>query len=180
MILNQSEATPERYIHICEVCGRREILTPEEAFEAGWDYPPRMGTFGVISARVCPKCPITKTLWWALTVSHDDPMLFPERHRRTLLRIFGEPESITPRTKGKRTMKQKILRNAIRCNHCGDVIESTYRHDFRMCRCGSVFVDGGHDYLRRGAVNGPGDYTDLSEVTEIIDETSMNKEDRRP
>ena len=77
-------------------------------------------------------------------------------------------------------MKQRILRNVIRCNHCGDVIESTYRHDYRTCRCGCVFVDGGHDYLRRGAVNGPGDYTDLSEVTEIIDETSVNKEDRKP
>lgn len=24
--------------HICEVCGRAEILTPEEAYRAGWDY----------------------------------------------------------------------------------------------------------------------------------------------
>ena len=77
-------------------------------------------------------------------------------------------------------MKVRILRNAIRCNHCGEVIESAHRHDFRTCRCGCVSVDGGHDYLRRGAVNGPGDYTDLSEVTEIIDETSVNKEDRKP
>ena len=28
--------------HICEVCGKEEILTPEEAFEKGWDYPPMM------------------------------------------------------------------------------------------------------------------------------------------
>lgn len=26
---------------------------------------------------------------------------------------------------------RKILRNAARCNHCGEVIESTYRHVFR-------------------------------------------------
>lgn len=25
---------------------------------------------------------------------------------------------------------RKIIRNAIRCNHCGDVIESTYRHEY--------------------------------------------------
>lgn len=40
---------PQKYKHICEVCGRCEILTPEEAFQAGWDYPPRMGFFGVLS-----------------------------------------------------------------------------------------------------------------------------------
>lgn len=32
-----------KLIHICEVCGKTEILTPEEAFNDGWDYPPRMG-----------------------------------------------------------------------------------------------------------------------------------------
>ena len=34
--------------HVCEVCGTEETLTEEEAFEKGWDYPPRMGTFGVV------------------------------------------------------------------------------------------------------------------------------------
>ena len=24
--------------HICEVCGREEVLTPEEAYSAGWDW----------------------------------------------------------------------------------------------------------------------------------------------
>lgn len=41
-------------------------------------------------------------------------------------------------------------RNRIRCKKCEDVIESTYRHDFKYCKCGSVFVDGGKDYHRRG------------------------------
>jgi hypothetical protein len=44
----------------------------------------------------------------------------------------------------------KIIRNMIRCNTCGDTIESTSRHDFKYCKCGHVFVDGGHDYLRIG------------------------------
>lgn len=44
----------------------------------------------------------------------------------------------------------KIKRNAIRCIECRDEIESTHRHDFRSCRCGAVFVDGGKSYLRRG------------------------------
>lgn len=58
---------------------------------------------------------------------------------------------------------RKIIRNAIKCNACGDVIESTYTHDFVQCSCGRVFVDGGHDYLRRGYTDNMDDYTDLSE-----------------
>ena len=42
-----------------------------------------------------------------------------------------------------------IIRNAIRCNICGDEIESTYRHDYAECKCGVCAVDGGHDYLRK-------------------------------
>ena len=43
----------------------------------------------------------------------------------------------------------KILKNAIRCNLCGDEIESKHRHDYVQCSCGTCAVDGGHDYLRR-------------------------------
>lgn len=42
-----------------------------------------------------------------------------------------------------------IFVNRIRCNKCGDIIESTSVHDFKFCKCGAVAVDGGHDYLRR-------------------------------
>ena len=59
--------------------------------------------------------------------------------------------------------KIRIIRNAARCNYCGDVIESAYRHDFNTCSCGRVSVDGGHDYLRRCYAS-PADYTDLSET----------------
>ena len=41
----------------------------------------------------------------------------------------------------------KIIRNAIRCNICGDEIESKYRHNYVRCSCGACAVDGGHDYL---------------------------------
>ena len=58
---------------------------------------------------------------------------------------------------------RRITRNAIKCNACGDVIESTYRHDFKSCFCGRVSVDGGLDYLRRGYIDSKDDYTDLSE-----------------
>ncbi len=56
---------------------------------------------------------------------------------------------------------QRILVNRIKCNKCGDIIESKSRHDFVTCSCGAVSVDGGYDYLRR--VGNPEDYTDLSE-----------------
>ena len=42
---------------------------------------------------------------------------------------------------------KKIIRNAIRCKFCGDVIESETVHDFKFCSCKTVAVDGGHEYL---------------------------------
>lgn len=61
------------------------------------------------------------------------------------------------------TMK-KIKRNAIRCNSCGEEIESKSCHDYTKCKCGKVAVDGGKDYLRRAFVGDPDtDYTELSE-----------------
>ena len=42
------------------------------------------------------------------------------------------------------------MRNMAKCNKCGDVIESKYRHDFRFCSCKAIFVDGGNAYVRRG------------------------------
>lgn len=59
----------------------------------------------------------------------------------------------------------KIQTNKIKCKKCGDVIESTYRHDFKMCSCEAVGVDGGHDYLRR--IGKEEDYEDLSFVRKL-------------
>lgn len=63
---------------------------------------------------------------------------------------------------------QKIIRNAIQCRHCGEVIESRYRHDFVTCSCGACSVDGGHDYLRRCFKSNTQeeDFIDLSETIE--------------
>ena len=59
----------------------------------------------------------------------------------------------------------KVIVNKIRCKKCGDIIESTHRHDFKICKCGAVAVDGGHDYLRRsGDLDG---YEELSITEEI-------------
>jgi len=48
-------------------------------------------------------------------------------------------------------MGQRIIRNAAKCLECGVTVESEHRHDFKSCDCGAIFVDGGKDYLRRGA-----------------------------
>ena len=61
---------------------------------------------------------------------------------------------------------EKIIKNAIRCNLCGDVIVSEHRHDYVTCRCGSCSVDGGADYLRRCFSNAKYDFTELSEIVE--------------
>jgi hypothetical protein len=46
--------------------------------------------------------------------------------------------------------KSAIIRNAVKCLKCDEVIESKTRHDLVSCKCGNVFVDGGKEYLRRG------------------------------
>lgn len=43
-----------------------------------------------------------------------------------------------------------IIRNAAKCNRCYSVIQSTHRHDFVYCKCNSIYVDGGNEYLRSG------------------------------
>lgn len=63
--------------------------------------------------------------------------------------------------------------NAIGCRLCNDIVISRYRHDFRVCRCGQCFCDGGDVYQRIGAEDFnnvilfediyPGDILDLLE-----------------
>ncbi len=64
-----------------------------------------------------------------------------------------------------------ILRNAAKCLHCGDTIESQHRHDFVQCSCWDnkdnepkhgVYVDGGLDYVRHGYYK-EDEYEDLTE-----------------
>jgi hypothetical protein len=62
----------------------------------------------------------------------------------------------------------RILRNAARCKLCGDEIESQHVHDFRFCKCREIFVDGGREYLRRGA-------NDMRNIEELSEEESDGK-----
>ena len=91
-VLGISEGT-EPFEHLCEVCGTTELLSSDQAHQDGWDYPPIMGKWGVVSSRTCPDCPMTETLWWALQQNEldaQDPMSWPERRRKTLARILSE------------------------------------------------------------------------------------------
>ncbi len=42
----------------------------------------------------------------------------------------------------------KLVKNAIQCKLCGDVIESKHGHDYVSCSCGNCAVDGGHEYQK--------------------------------
>jgi len=80
--------------HICEVCDAEVLLTPDEGHEAGWDYPPKMGVFGVVSPRTCPNCSMAHTLWWAVAVDGFTVDMLTPRQVATLARIHGEPDNI--------------------------------------------------------------------------------------
>lgn len=84
--------TTNKFPHVCEACGKEELLTSEESYNQGWDYPPRMGTWKIVSPRTCGDCVIDKTLWWALVAekkSYED--LTPEQVL-TLAKIQNEIE----------------------------------------------------------------------------------------
>ena len=67
-------------------------------------------------------------------------------------------------------MKERIIRNAIQCRHCREVIESKSVHDFVTCSCSSCSADGGHEYLRRCCITAPEtDYIELSEIEQTME-----------
>ena len=72
----------------CEVCGLTVSLTEAEAYESGWDYPPFIGAWGLISPRTCPDCVMTDTAWWWIMHHRGEPL--PDKHQRTVLRIQDE------------------------------------------------------------------------------------------
>ena len=59
----------------------------------------------------------------------------------------------------------------VKCKKCGDVIQSTYRHDFVYCKCETIFVDGGDDYMRLGFPGG-----EIEDWIEVLDEPEKIKE----
>lgn len=77
----------------CEACGRVDESTEEEAYQAGWDYPPFIGAWGIISPRTCPNCTVEKTAYWFLMMrAPEDQGPIPEQHVTTIKRILAEKE----------------------------------------------------------------------------------------
>lgn len=48
-----------------------------------------------------------------------------------------------------------IIRNAVKCETCGQEIESHCTSHSIWCKCGKCFIDGGRDYLDRAKIQGP-------------------------
>ena len=93
-----SELT-EAFEHWCEVCGKSEVLTTEEAYRTGWDFPPRMGQWGVISPRTCRTCPMNRTFWWAMAMDGYDAKQLSAKQRLVVARIMAEDPDGEVRTK---------------------------------------------------------------------------------
>ena len=96
---NLLESMKERkFWHYCEVCGKKAFITAQESFDSGWDYPPHIGQFGILSPRTCGNCLMINTLYWRIITSgrlsivcEDD--LSP-KELIIWRRIKGEPESL--------------------------------------------------------------------------------------
>lgn len=71
----------------CEGCGKKEILTEKEAYESGWDYPPFMGQWGIVSPRTCGDCGIETTAYWQILHGKQTEEALGEKHWATVVRI---------------------------------------------------------------------------------------------
>lgn len=80
----------EAFEHWCEVCGKTEVLPSEEAYRTRWDFPPRMGQWGVISPRTCRTCPMNRTVWWAMAMDGYDAKQLGPAQREVAARIMAE------------------------------------------------------------------------------------------
>lgn len=85
-----------RFWHYCEVCGKKELLTATEAFKQGWDYPPGIYRYRLLSPRKCGDCSIADTLWFKLSTGKTRLSELTDREKETLERIQNEPESLMP------------------------------------------------------------------------------------
>lgn len=92
------ETKTKPFWHICEGCGKRELLTSKAAYEEGWDYPGADGLykdrkyfgFKTIAPRTCGECSITSSIFWK-TMSGED---LSDADQKGLERIKNEPMSL--------------------------------------------------------------------------------------
>lgn len=86
-----------QFWHYCECCGKKAFITSKEAFDDGWDYPPQIGSFGLLGPRTCGECDITSTLYWKVqqqTMPIVIESTLTKEELKTWRRIKNEPESL--------------------------------------------------------------------------------------
>lgn len=84
--------------HICENCGKKELLTSKEAFDKGWDYPGTDGIykerknygFGSLAPRICGDCTITHSVFWKMMEGES----LSETDKEVIKRIKNEPVNL--------------------------------------------------------------------------------------
>lgn len=76
----------DKILHWCEVCDTEAELTSEQGYREGWDFPPKMGVWGIVSPRTCGNCTIDKTAWFAAFAKKP----WTDRHQKTVERILKE------------------------------------------------------------------------------------------
>ena len=64
------------------------------SYDQGWDYPPMMGHFGVLSPRTCPNCNMMDTVWAAITMLGKRAEDLTDEQQQVIVRIVSEPDSI--------------------------------------------------------------------------------------
>ena len=84
--------------HYCEVCGKKEFITAKETLDAGWDYPPHFGEFGLLGPRTCGNCSLKDTLFWKVHTELPLPIVINEQltpeEKIIWQSIKAEPESL--------------------------------------------------------------------------------------
>ena len=93
-MITEMDEKNQKFKYTCEVCGKTEILTPDEAYQVGWDYPPFMGSYGIVSPRTCPDCPMMDTAWAALMLKKIPYEDLTEKQKEAVQRIKAEPASM--------------------------------------------------------------------------------------
>lgn len=93
-IENCGEYRNRLFEHVCEVCGKREVLLPEKGFLAGWDHAPYMYPFKVLSPRTCNDCSIEDTVYWQIAGRQKTFSDLTDNQKKTLERIYNDPDSI--------------------------------------------------------------------------------------
>lgn len=87
--------------HYCETCGEKVFCTAQEAYDTGWDYPPRIGKFGLLGPRTCGNCGLADTLFWKVQQQSIPLVIEGNLTKNELVtwqRIKNEPESLLEET----------------------------------------------------------------------------------